>query len=190
METDINGDGRREKLHSRTIEMTGYRRPDGLFEVEARLVDTKPFQITIACSGEDVPADSPIHDLSLVLVHDAAMVVRDVRTAAAATPYAICPLAGEGLRALVGLSMARGWNAELRRRLEKVDNCTHLVGLLGPMATVAFQSMSAEKPQRALAVDASGRPAKLGSCFAYASNREIVRRIWPDFYSGPAEERE
>jgi hypothetical protein len=36
------------------------------------------------------------------------------------------------------------------------------------------------------AVDAAGKPRKIDSCHAYASDRELVRRRWrwPQFYDG------
>ena len=33
----------RERLHTRSIEINGYRRSDGLYDIEAHLTDTKTF---------------------------------------------------------------------------------------------------------------------------------------------------
>jgi len=41
-ESNANG-VRRRHMHTRTIECNGYLRDDGLWEVEARLRDVKPF---------------------------------------------------------------------------------------------------------------------------------------------------
>jgi hypothetical protein len=41
-ENDGNG-ARRRLMHTRSVECNGYLRDDDLWEVEARLVDTKPF---------------------------------------------------------------------------------------------------------------------------------------------------
>ena len=35
----------RDPLHTRRIEINGYRRADGLFDIEGRLTDTKPFRL-------------------------------------------------------------------------------------------------------------------------------------------------
>jgi hypothetical protein len=35
----------REELHTRAITLHGYRRDDGLFDIEAHLIDTKPFAL-------------------------------------------------------------------------------------------------------------------------------------------------
>ena len=174
----------RVEIHRRTIEMIGYRLADGLFEIEATLVDTKPFNTILPLAQDVVPAGDAIHDLSLTLTFDEDMVVTAVRTRALATPYRVCRSAGEGLQTLVGLSMSRGWNSEVRHRLARSENCTHFVGLLAPMATTAFQAIGAVKGFRALETDENGRPRKLDSCYAYAGNREIVQRAWPEFFTG------
>ena len=35
-------------------------------------------------------------------------------------------------------------------------------------------------------VDAAGKPRKIDSCYAYASDRVVVQRRWPRYYDGPA----
>jgi hypothetical protein len=181
---DPEGEIDREELHCRRIEIRGYRRADGLYEIEGRLVDTKPYPFRAALADRPVPAGQALHEMGVVLVYDRIMTVRDVRTFTDASPYGICPLAGAALRALIGVSMTRGWNQEVRQRLARADNCTHLVGLLGPMATTAFQSMSVDMPDRAMGTGVNGRPLKLNSCFAYGEGRELVRKAWPDHYTG------
>jgi hypothetical protein len=41
--TEPNAPEKRRLMHRRSVECLGYLRDDGLWEVEARLVDTKPF---------------------------------------------------------------------------------------------------------------------------------------------------
>lgn len=172
----------REELHCRRIEMRGYRRTDGLFEVEGHLVDTKPFDFTPAATGAIRSAGEPLHDMLITLIFDDKMVVRDARVVVAAAPYPMCPKAGARLSALIGLSMTSGWNAEVRARLARSENCTHLVELLGPMATTALQSLSTERGTRPEPVDADGRPKKIDSCYAYAACRDVVRARWPNYH--------
>lgn len=172
----------REELHCRRIEMRGYRRSDGLYEVEAHLVDTKGHDFKAACSDEIKPTGTHLHDMWLTLVYDKKMVVHEVRTVTDASPYPTCPMAGAQLQALVGLSMTSGWNAEVRKRLGRAENCTHLVGLLGPMASTAFQSMNPVRADSPQPVDQNGRPLKIDSCYAYATSGEVVQRMWPEYY--------
>ena len=60
MQTPDNGgkaNGRR-LMHRRSVECTGFLRDDGLWEVEARLVDTKPFVQRDQFRG-DIPPGEP-----------------------------------------------------------------------------------------------------------------------------------
>src|SRR4029453_14197441 len=62
---------RRNELHLRRIELRGYRRDDGLLRVEARMVDPKTHELTLA-DGRVVPAGGPVHDMSIRRVVDEA----------------------------------------------------------------------------------------------------------------------
>ena len=172
----------REELHLRRIEMRGYRRSDGLYEIEARLRDTKPFAQELGRAGRVVEAGEPIHDLGMRLVFDADYTVRAVQAFADAAPYNECPQAGAALQALVGLRMVAGWNKAVRERLANAANCTHLKELLGPIATTAFQSLVSEFPERTEEVDARGRPRQIDTCYAYRAEGEVVLRNWPRFH--------
>jgi hypothetical protein len=57
--------------------------------------------------------------------------------------------------------------------------------MLQQMGTVAFQTLY---PLRAKRLESSvgQRPALLNSCYAYDSAGEVVRRRWPEFYTGTA----
>ena len=57
--------------------------------------------------------------------------------------------------------------------------------LLGPMATAAYQALWPVVRDRPEVLDANGRPVKIDSCYAYASNREVTLQLWPQFYDGP-----
>jgi hypothetical protein len=65
-----------------------------------------------------------------------------------------------------------------------VHGCTHLTDLLlGPVTVTATQTIAAGRRKRE-SRNASGRPALIDSCHAFASDGPIVRRQWPDFYTG------
>lgn len=180
-----DADVTREELHFRRIDMRGYRRSDGLFEVEGRVTDRKPHDFTPFSGGRKVAAQEPIHDMGVRLVYDEHLRVHDVDTFTNAAPYAQCPEGGRALKSLVGLRMTSGWTREVRNHLGGARSCTHLMELLIPMATTAFQSLSALGFTRIERLDATGRPTKIDSCYAYGAQREIVRRRWPEYYRPP-----
>jgi hypothetical protein len=172
----------REPLHLRRIEMRGFRRSDGLFELEATLVDTKSHDFAPPVVGRQVPAGEPVHQFAVRLVFDEALCVQDVAAVTEAGPYEECPGAAASLQALKGLSMTSGWNKAVRDRLARAANCTHLVELLTPMASAAYQSMAGVFPERIGRLDAQGRPSKIDSCWGYRAEGEVVLQRWPAFH--------
>ncbi|WP_020656119.1 DUF2889 domain-containing protein [Massilia niastensis] len=174
----------REALHRRSIELRGFRRDDGLYDVEARLVDTKSEDFFVD-GGRIVPCGEPVHDMAVRLVVDEDLLVRQIFASTDATPYAICPEAAGTLQCLTGLRIGPGWSTAVRERLAGAKGCTHLTELLKPLATVAYQTLW---PVRSARPADAGRPAKIDSCFAYSSKRELVRRRWPEYYLGTGED--
>jgi hypothetical protein len=175
----------REELHFRRIDMRGYRRSDGLLEVEGRVTDRKANEFTPRSGGKPVPAGTAVHDMGVRIVYDEQLRVHDVQTFTEAAPYGHCSEGGRALQSLKGLRMTSGWSREVKSRLGGARSCTHLMELLIPMATTAFQSLSALGLTRVDRLDATGRPVKIDSCYAYGAQQELVRRKWPEFYRPP-----
>lgn len=174
----------RREAHLRRIEMRGYERDDGLYDVEARLTDTKSDGLRPPAGERTVAPGEPIHDLWLRLTVDTELVVHDVVSASDATPYTICGEGGANLRRMVGVRIASGWSVEVKRRLGGAAACTHLMELLIPMGTAAFQTLAPVRLARPDRLDAAGRPVKIDSCTAYAADRGVVARRWPAHYVG------
>lgn len=172
----------REELHLRQIEMRGWRRSDGLYEVEGRVIDRKPQDFSHPSGSKTVPAHAPIHDMGVRIVFDEHLQVHEVVTFTTSAPYAACPDGGQALRSLRGLSMTGGWSREVRNRLRGARSCTHLMELLSPLATTAFQALGGLRVHEPDQLDTNGRPVRIDSCYAYAATGELVRRRWPQFH--------
>lgn len=172
----------REEMHHRLVDMRGYRRDDGLFEVEGRVTDRKPEDFVPGGVGETVPAGQPIHDMGVRLVFDANLIVRDVIPFMDSHPYPVCLGGGLALRSMIGVSIGSGWSREVRARLGGARSCTHLMEILIPMATTALQTMTVERRDRPEPLDANGRPRKIDTCYAYAAHQEPVRLRWPEHH--------
>ena len=184
--TTRHEDVTREELHTRRIELDAYRRSDGLFEIEGRVIDRKPFEFRSPNGDKRVPAGAAIHDVAVCLVFDETMLVVDVHGGTAAAPYDECYAAKSALDCLKGLRIGAGWGSEVRRRLGGAQGCTHMMELLGPMATAAYQALTGLRAGRPDVLDSAGRPRKIDSCFAYAASGTLVMRRWPAHYTGPA----
>lgn len=172
----------REEVHFRRIDMRGYRRSDGLYDVEGRVTDRKASDFTPANGDRFFPAGEPVHDMGVRLTFDERFVVHDVQAFTLAAPYPICPEATRAMQSIKGLRMTSGWSSEVRNRLGGARGCTHLMELLMPMATTAHQTLGGWRPGQPEKVDANGRPLKIDSCYAYGADRELVQHRWPLYF--------
>ena len=80
----------RERLHTRSIEINGYRRADSQFDIEAHLTDVKSYGQTNYDRGF-IDAGDPIHDMWLRLTVDESMQINAVEAVSDKTPYQLCP---------------------------------------------------------------------------------------------------
>ncbi|MBC7609421.1 MAG: DUF2889 domain-containing protein [Polaromonas sp.] len=170
----------RRALHTRCIEMTGYERDDGLYEVEGRLRDTKTTLFKTG-DGSTLNPGEPIHQMWIRLVYDEQMLVHDIFSGTEFAPYAECANAPAALQKLRGLSMKAGWSQEIRLRLGGALGCTHLAQMLQPMATTAFQTLSRIRLSKPSPLDPSGRPYKIDSCWTFSAGGDVVKQRWPQF---------
>jgi hypothetical protein len=173
----------REALHLRRIELRGYRRMDGLYDIEAHMFDTKTEALTVG-GGRVVAPGEPVHDMSIRLVVDEDLNVMDILASTDASPHGICQGATSTLQCMKGVRIGPGWSKAIRERLAGRKGCTHLNELLKPLATVAFQTLWKARENQPTATDSTGKPRKIDSCYAYASDREIVQMRWPMHFDG------
>ncbi|MFO0291770.1 MAG: DUF2889 domain-containing protein [Rhodospirillales bacterium] len=173
----------RAPVHHRRVECRGYRRPDGLWDIEGHLIDTRDADFVLRFDDRTVRAGEPIHAMSVRLTIDPDMTVRAIEACADAVPTEICPGAVAQMQCLVGLRIAPGWTNAVKQRLGGPRGCTHLMELMWPVATTAYQTLAGHNAERTFAPAQPGRkPAKLDSCWAYAADREVVRRFWPEHH--------
>jgi hypothetical protein len=176
----------RREIHHRIIDMRAFAREDGLYDVEAHLVDRKPFDFKRLSSPEPLPAGQAVHDLWVRMTVDEDYVVRSLVASSDATPWgAICREAESTLSVLVGEKIARGWSSKVKERLRGSASCTHLMEVLIPMATTAFQGIRAMHPERLRNADSAAVAGLVDTCYAYGREREVVQRLWPQHYRKP-----
>jgi len=175
--------GPRKLMHTRSIECKGYERDDGLWDIEAHLVDAKTYLHTRRDGGRERPPGEPVHNMWLRMTIDLDMKVHDVQAVTDDGPYSICGDIAPNFKALVGLTIGPGWRREIAVRVGGVRGCTHLVELLGPVGTTAFQATGRAREARSRAKPMK-KPYQLNSCHVYKDDSEAVRERWPQFYTG------
>jgi hypothetical protein len=142
-----------------------------------------------------IEAGEPLHDMRIRLTLDEDFVIREVECVTAAGPYEICPAITPAFAALKGERIGRGWSRVLREKFGGRHGCVHHVEMLRAMATVAFQTLYGwqGRRKREAGLDQgegppSGEPTPgrkpgfIDSCHALASDSEIVRTQYPQFY--------
>jgi hypothetical protein len=181
----------REHLHDRKYDFQGFRRKDGLWDIEGRMTDTKTYRFPNEYRGH-IEVGEPLHDMRIRLTVDDHFVVQDIEVSTDGSPFAICSEVAPNFAVVKGLKIGSGWNKKLKELLGGTRGCTHHVEMLGAMATVAFQTLWGQVVREKRGVPESGsthRPKMLDTCHAFASDGEVVKKHWPAFYTGPAAEK-
>ncbi|MGH7090390.1 MAG: DUF2889 domain-containing protein [Stellaceae bacterium] len=177
----------REPIHRRVIECRGYRRADGMWDIEGHLTDTKSYDFDSQFRGA-VAAGTPVHQMWLRLTVDDELAIRDVEAVTDHSPFPICGGITGNFAKLKGLSIRPGFNAKVRELLGGVEGCTHLVEMLGPVATTAFQTIYPYRERlRRLSGQAAASPRRvslLNTCHGWSSKGEVVKRLYPELYTG------
>jgi len=193
----------RQHLHTRRVVCQGFFRDDGLWDIEGRITDEKTYDHANEWRGALRPGDF-VHDMSIRLTVDHhTFTIVDVEAVTDKSPYRMCGDIAPDFRKLIGLRIGGGFHRAVRERLGGIHGCTHIVELLGPVATTAFQTMSSGKarelnrahlaksanPSEPAASDAPAKPRRkpyvIDTCHAWAADGPVVRRWAPDYYTGP-----
>jgi hypothetical protein len=169
----------RDSLHYRDIAVRGYRRADGLYDIEGHLQDTKDIDFQVA-SGLRKPG-APIHSMWLRITVDKALTIVDAEAASDAMPYeGYCDTITPDYKKLIGLAIRAGFNTRVKELLGGVHGCTHITELIGSVATTAFQTLAGQGAQ-----DPQRKPFQLDRCHALESSKPAVQRFYPKWYRGP-----
>ena len=173
-------------MHQRSITCEGYARDDGLWDIEARTVDTKAYAIDKPYRGHRA-AGSHVHDMHLRLTLDACMTVTDIALSTEHAPYKQCFSVEPAFKRLIGARSGAGWRRAVQAAVGGTQGCTHLKELLMPAATVAFQTMGSWPWEGVVATeehpDRGGeRPPFIDLCKAWAADGPLVLRLYPLHY--------
>lgn len=172
----------RERSHQRTITFEGFRRVDGLWDIEGHLVDIKDHEFDLK---EEVrqPGEA-VHDISVRITIDTQMNVVDIATSSDAVPFpGVCENVPD-YRKVVGLNLFRGFVKAVKNAFGGIHGCTHVSELLMSMPTAAFQTFSGQVTHEERGA-ADQPPHHLDRCHALATDSEVVRRFYPRWYRGP-----
>lgn len=171
--------------HTRAIDIRGYEREDGLWDIEGVISDHKPEHYG---HMDERRADGMVHKMWIRMTIDTEFLIHDVAAWSEITPYLTCQEVAPNFKALIGLRIGPGFNRKCKERVGGTRGCTHMVELLPQMATTAMQTIwplrftpPGEKPKMT--------PGLLNTCHSWADYSPVVAERFPENYAGPREER-
>ena len=173
----------RTEVHGRTITIRGFRRADGLWDVEGHLEDVRAHDFRFP--GGERRGGAPIHSMWLRLTVDDTALIVDVAAATDAAPFdEACGAIAPDYAALVGLRVGPGFNRAAVRLFGGVRGCTHMSELLRTMGTGVLQTLAGT----VLAVSETQKPFQLDGCHALATDGPQVALFYPRWYRAGGDE--
>lgn len=173
----------RTEQHIRTVTCRGFKRTDGLWDIEGHLQDIKTVAVDIRERNDGtVPPGEPIHCLSIRLTVDLELNILDAVASMDYTPFRVCPSISDTYKQLIGIQIAPGFTNKCKALFSGTNGCTHLLELLGPVATTAYQATHQERQKTENWSEGETRPPMLNTCHTFSTQGEVVQRYWPHFH--------
>jgi hypothetical protein len=168
----------RVRIHQRRVNIDGYKRADGLWEVEATMVDTKDQDYPL--SSGLLKAGDAVHAMRVRVAFDAQLTIAEAAACTDAAPYpGACERVAPDYSRIVGLNLMQGFLRAVKEMFGGTQGCTHISELMMLLPTAALQTLAGE----VLDNDDSGhRPFQLERCHALAAHSETVRLYYPRWF--------
>jgi Protein of unknown function (DUF2889) len=168
----------RQTLHHRDITVRGYKRDDGMFDIEGHLHDTKEIDFKVATGPRK--AGESLHSMWLRITIDRTFTIVAAEAVTDAMPYVgHCDQITPDYKKLVGLAIRPGFSNRVKQLLGGTRGCTHMTDLIGVVATTAFQTVAGQGLQ-----GVSEKPFQLDRCHTLALTSPAVARYYPQWYKG------
>lgn len=167
----------RERLHCRAVTYDCFKREDGLFDIEAHLVDTKDHDFALLTGVR--PAGIPVHDMWARVTIDAGFTIVDIEVVTDSMPYpGACDRIAPEYRKLLGANLVSGFRRHLHDLLGGVKGCTHVTEMLSNLPTAAIQMFAGLRRED----EGQGKPFQLDRCHVLETTSDTVRRYYPRWH--------
>jgi len=172
----------RELTHTRRVRYEGYKRSDGLWDIEAHLLDTKNHDYHLKTGVRR--AGQAIHDMWLRITIDRSLTIVDAAVSSDAVPYpGGCETIAPAYRKLIGINLVRGFRKQTWEAFGSVKGCTHITEMLAGLPTAAIQTFAGEMQEER---EDGSRPFQLDQCHALETTGDTVKKWYPKWYRGKA----
>ena len=170
----------REPLHTRSIRVQSYAREDGLWDLEAELLDVKAYDFETHRGTHH--AGQPVHRMHLRVTIDESYTIQAAQAAYDNAPYGSCASIAPDYDGLVGMNLLRGFRHKVKERFGRTAGCTHLTELTWVLPTAAVQSLSGRRAEQRRAGQDDRRPFQLDGCHALAVSGPVVKAQYPKWF--------
>ena len=168
----------RELTHTRRVRYEGYKRADGLWDIEAHLTDIKNHDFRLKTGVRR--AGQPVHSMWVRISIDSKLNIVGADASSDAVPYpGGCETIAPAYRGLIGLNLLKDFKRRSREMLGGVKGCTHLTEMLDGLPTAAIQTFAGEMPEER---EGGGKPFQLDQCHALETTTETVKRWYPKWH--------
>ena len=172
----------RKPLHERSIRVNSFEREDGLWDIEAELVDCKAYDFP-KHDGTTHHAGQAFHHMHVRITIDREFTILDAVAVYDVAPFGVeCSAIAPAYRDLIGLNLLNSFRQQVKTRFHRTAGCTHMSELAGVLPTVALQTMA---NQRRLNPDPDKRPFQLDGCYAQRLSGPVVKEHHPRWYVQP-----
>jgi hypothetical protein len=173
-------DIQKEKIHTRNIIADGFRRNDGLYELEASISDCKHYEFHNDYIGKVKPGQF-FHNMKIQMVLDASLTIIDIKAETLASPFEMCPKITSNYKKLKGIKIDFGWPRSVRNIVGKTKGCTHITELLLYIGTVAIQTIYGDKQNHVSKKSKFGK-GLINSCHAWAESSPVTKKYFPEYW--------
>ena len=169
----------RTRLHARRVSYEGFRRDDGLFDLEGHLTDVKDHDYALLTGLR--PAGVAVHDMWVRVTVGSDYIIRSIEVRTDGMPYETCDRIEPAYAKLAGASLLHGFRKTLYDAMGGVRGCSHLTELLAHAPTAAIQMFAGLRRE----IEPGGdKPFQLDRCHALETTTDTVRRYYPQWYRG------
>lgn len=166
----------RVPVHSRVISFQGYRRKDGLWDIEGHLVDVRSHDAE--WPGGRRAANEPIHSMLLRITVDDTGLIKEAVASTEASPFeGVCGSITQRYATLAGIRVGPGFRLRVQQIVGGLNGCAHMTELLIGMGTAVIQTLAGAIP-----VPEDQKPFNLDGCHALDTSGDIVKKYQPLWY--------
>ena len=172
----------RKRVHRRTIALDGWKRDDGLWDIEGRLTDIKDHDYSLG-SGVRLSGEA-VHDMSVRITIDKDFSILAAEVCSDAAPYpGGCETITPVYQKLVGLNLMRDFRRRVSELFGSIKGCSHITEVLMVLPAVAFQTFASDMTETEGHGDGI-KPFPLDKCHALETTTATVKRYYPLWYRG------